>query len=45
MNALSAQEPKHVSLWSVALLLMGSGVCALIYQTVWLRELRLIRAR
>ncbi len=26
----------------VTLLLMGSGLCALIYQTVWLRELRLI---
>lgn len=28
--------------WSVGGLLFGSGFCALIYQTVWLRELRLI---
>lgn len=27
---------------SVALLLFGSGACALIYQVVWLRELRLV---
>src|SRR5437867_7477884 len=27
---------------SVGLLLFGSGACALIYQTVWLREMRLI---
>ncbi|HMZ78166.1 MAG TPA: hypothetical protein PLL06_00600, partial [Acidobacteriota bacterium] len=26
----------------VALLLFGSGMCALIYQTAWLREFRLI---
>src|SRR5438105_10864719 len=26
----------------VGLLLFGSGLCALIYQTVWLREFRLI---
>jgi len=29
-------------LWKVAALLFGSGLCALVYQTVWLRELRLI---
>jgi predicted membrane-bound spermidine synthase len=28
--------------WQVGLLLFGSGLCALIYQTVWLREFRLI---
>lgn len=28
--------------WRVALLLFGSGMCALIYQTAWLRELRLV---
>lgn len=28
--------------WSVALLLFGSGFCALVYQTAWLREFRLI---
>ena len=27
---------------SVSLLLFGSGACALIYQTVWLRQFRLI---
>src|SRR4030095_5367751 len=26
----------------IALLLFGSGLCALVYQTVWLREFRLI---
>ncbi|MEA2491068.1 MAG: spermidine synthase, partial [Acidobacteriota bacterium] len=26
----------------VGLLLFGSGLCALVYQTVWLREFRLI---
>ncbi len=29
-------------LFSVSLLLFGSGMCALVYQTVWLREFRLI---
>src|SRR4051812_31595096 len=29
-------------LFSVSLLLFGSGLCALVYQTVWLREFRLI---
>lgn len=28
--------------WLVALLLFGSGYCALLYQTTWLREFRLI---
>jgi spermidine synthase len=28
--------------WRVAPLLFGSGMCALVYQTVWLREFRLI---
>lgn len=28
--------------WTVALLLFGSGGCALIYQTAWLREFRLV---
>src|SRR5689334_22133001 len=28
--------------WMTAALLFGSGLCALIYQTVWLREFRLI---
>lgn len=29
-------------LWSIAVLLGGSGFCALIYQIAWLRELRLV---
>jgi len=29
-------------LWTVALLLFGSGACSLVYEMVWLRELRLI---
>ena len=28
--------------WAVALLLLGSGFCALVYQVCWLREFRLI---
>ncbi len=28
--------------WQAALLLFGSGACALIYQTVWMRDFRLI---
>lgn len=28
--------------WKVAALLFGSGSCALIYQTVWMRQFRLI---
>src|SRR5262245_59960680 len=28
--------------WTVALLLSGSGFCALVYQVCWLREFRLI---
>ena len=30
------------SLWKVAALLFASGACSLIYETVWLRELRLV---
>jgi spermidine synthase/MFS family permease len=30
------------STWSVAALLFGSGFCALVYQTAWLRQFRLI---
>src|SRR6187401_3469293 len=29
-------------LFAVSLLLFGSGLCALVYQTAWLREFRLI---
>ncbi len=28
--------------WQVAVFLFGSGLCSLVYETVWLRELRLI---
>jgi spermidine synthase len=28
--------------WKVALFLFGSGMCALVYQTAWMRELRLV---
>ena len=28
--------------WKIALLLFGSGACTLVYETVWLRELRLV---
>src|SRR5207342_2467559 len=28
--------------WLIAALLAGSGLCALVYQTAWLREFRLI---
>lgn len=30
------------STWKVACLLLGSGFCALVYQIVWIRELRLV---
>src|SRR6188472_1102123 len=33
------QKPNHLR---IAFLLFGSGLCALVYQTVWLREFRLI---
>ena len=33
---------RSISPWSAALLLAGSGWCALVYQTVWFREFRLI---
>src|SRR5918997_1652745 len=32
----------NITTWKVALLLFGSGTCALIYQMTWLREFRLI---
>src|SRR3954468_4817178 len=32
----------NITTWKVALLLFGSGLCALIYQMAWLREFRLI---
>src|SRR5918997_2465771 len=32
----------NITTWKVALLLYGSGTCALIYQTAWMREFRLI---
>jgi spermidine synthase len=32
----------NINTWKVALLLYGSGTCALIYQMAWLREFRLI---
>ena len=32
----------NITTWKVALLLFGSGTCALIYQMAWLREFRLI---
>ena len=31
--------------WSVAALLFTSGLCALVYQTVWMREFRLVIRR
>ena len=34
--------PKTSPPWQIGLLLYGSGLCTLIYQTVWLREFRLI---
>jgi spermidine synthase len=33
---------RRVDTWKVAFLLFGSGACSLVYQTVWLRELRLV---
>src|SRR5918998_1592451 len=32
----------NITTWKVALLLYGSGLCALVYQMAWLREFRLI---
>ena len=32
----------NIKTWKVALLLFGSGTCALVYQMTWLREFRLI---
>jgi spermidine synthase len=41
---LSVQGRKTlpVSVFKIAFLLFGSGACALVYQVVWLRELRLV---
>lgn len=39
----NSEQPRSVigaTTGSVALLLLGSGLCSLVYQTVWLRELR-----
>ena len=38
----SMPDDKRARPAAVGLLLLGSGACALIYQTVWLREFRLI---
>ncbi len=35
-------SPMNPRVFTVSLLLFGSGLCALVYQTVWLREFRLI---
>jgi len=32
----------NARVWKIAPLLFGSGFCALVYQTAWQRELRLI---
>ena len=39
---LNPMRRTNLSTWKVALLLYGSGTCALIYQMAWLREFRLI---
>lgn len=48
---MTAQSEKRVGigipspdrlLWPVALLLFGSGFCSLVYQSVWLRQFRLV---
>ena len=36
------ETPRAVGPFAVALLLFGSGACALIYQVAWLRMLRLV---
>ena len=43
-KALHATEPLAVNstVWRVAPLVFGSGLCALVYQTAWQREFRLI---
>lgn len=33
---------RKLSIWKVAALIFASGFCALVYQVVWLRELRLV---
>jgi predicted membrane-bound spermidine synthase len=38
----SSAPPPRAQAWRVALLLFGSGCSALIYQTAWMREFRLI---
>src|SRR6476620_11234210 len=38
----SHRNPNVVKTGNVALLLFGSGLCALIYQMAWLREFRLV---
>lgn len=40
--SLNLMQRNHLTTWKVALLLYGSGTCALIYQMAWLREFRLI---
>jgi len=40
-NRPASQEVSRPA-WQVATLLFGSGLCALVYQTVWFREFRLI---
>lgn len=37
-----ARAPRPVSLTTVSVLLLGSGFCALVYQTVWFRAFRLV---
>src|SRR5690349_11900913 len=41
LDATATSAPRAQA-WRVAALLFGSGFCALIYQTAWLREFRLI---
>lgn len=38
----AARVPRPVSLATVSVLLLGSGFCALVYQTVWFRAFRLV---
>jgi spermidine synthase len=42
MTTLDATAAPRAQAWRVALLLFGSGCSALIYQTAWMREFRLI---
>jgi spermidine synthase len=41
-TAVDASTTPRAQAWQVALLLFGSGCAALIYQTAWMREFRLI---